>query len=290
MPRDSSSHALSYMSGNNAWLTNNYPTPDNAQSPPTVSTSQPTSSPKNVPNSQQSQSRIITRDSSFLSDLPSGTYFSEEPLLGSVTSVPPFSQELNDTFPNTPPEVAHDQSVQKERVYPYIRGYQGEDETNLSHSQSSGGNQTTSALGARLLNADVDQLDVSTNDLGSDWNSLPQYNNEYYLPVPGYLYDVGQNVNVPFISNDLNRESQKKIIKSNRSIKDVINIKDTGLSREHVTIPVSKSQVDSENITIDAGSQLSENVIVRSDIEHSEYDDDEFTEFYDDLSLISMNR
>ncbi|CAG8626299.1 18374_t:CDS:2 [Gigaspora margarita] len=276
------------MSGNNAWLTNNYPTPDNAQSPPTnnsVSTSQPTSSPKNVSNSQQSQPRIITRDSSFLSDLPSGTYFSEEPILGSVTSVPPFSQDLNDTFPNTPPEVAHDQSVQKERVYPYNRGYQGEDETNLSHSQSSGGNQT-------ILNADVDQLGVSTNDLGSDWKSLPQYNNEYFLPVPsdmGYLYDVGQNVNVPFISNDLNRESQKKVIKSNISNKDVINIKDTGLSREHVTIPVSKSQVDSENITIDAGSQLSEKVIVRSDIEHSDYDD-EFTEFCEDLSWISMNR
>ncbi|CAG8651850.1 20916_t:CDS:2 [Dentiscutata erythropus] len=300
MSRDSSSHALSYMSGNNnAWLTNNYPTPDNAQSPPTnnsVSTSQPTNSPKNVSNSQQSQPRNITRDSSFLSDLPSGTFFSEEPLLGSATSVPPFSHDLNDTFPNTPPEGTHDHSVQKERVNPYICSFQGEDETNLSHSQQSPrGNQITSTLGAGLLNANdrlimnttshVDQLGLPTNDLENDWNLLTQYQGDYFLPMPshvGYdsvLYDE-QNVSVPFISDNLNPESQKDVIKLDISKDDIINIEDTGFSREHDTIPVSQSQANSENITIDTRSQLSENAIV-----NSECDDAEFSDLW-----ISMNQ
>ncbi|CAG8590584.1 15306_t:CDS:2 [Cetraspora pellucida] len=322
MPRASSSPALSYMSGNNAWLTNNYPTPDNAQSPPTnnsVSTSQPTSPPKNVSNSQQSHPRI-TRDSSLLSDLPSGAFFSEEPLLGTATSVPSFPHDLSDTFPNTPPEGSHDPSIQKEQVHPYIHNFQGENETNLSQQeilnsrQSPGGNQGTSSLDTGPLNVDdklimnttshVDQLNVPNTDLvEDDWPLLSQYqdesifarhDNDYFhilqnnrinnLSMPshvgydGVLYDVEQNANVPFISDSLNRGSQKGVIKSNIPDNNVVNIEDTGLSKEHGTIPK------------DVGSLLSGKPIVNADVEHSECDDDEFPESHEEMPWSFMNK
>ncbi|CAG8509835.1 8976_t:CDS:2, partial [Scutellospora calospora] len=226
MPRASSSPALSYLPGNNAWLTNNYPTPDNTQSPPANNSSQPTSPQNNVSNSQQNNPRIMTRDSSFLSDLPSGGFFSEEPLLGSTTSIPPFPHDLSDTFPNTPPDV-----------------------------------QTTSAPGSGLLNVDdrlimnpdshVDQLNMPTTGLvEADWNLLSsQYHENDYFHILdnthlndlsisshiGYdnvLYNVGQNNDSLFF--------EKSILNS-----DVENSKynNIGFSESYEDEPIFVNQV-----------------------------------------------